>query len=103
MLSDVNIEKLSELIKTCGASNVSHLKFGELEVTFSSSHCDQQTTASQSATLGTLADESTEQIAIKDEVDANQELLAMAILEDPAMYEKLLMSGDLENETANDR
>lgn len=109
MSRDLTSEEVCTIIRQCGESHVSVLKFGALEVAFHDqvkppeytpplfSHPEAEISENPAANQ-------IEQEAIHaDELQVKLDRLAMMMVEDPAQYEKLLIDGDLENVEAEDR
>ncbi len=97
------------IIRVCGETGVQELKLGELQISFKAdqkalvAHGTQTPTESQesesqpSGLLAVVSEHQTEFEFDEDEQDLKEERLALMQIEDPAGYEKLLASGDLDD------
>lgn len=106
MNPDVPISELCDLIRTCGESGVSDLTFGTLHVQFHAPGTKREEVHPWPVhdDLADLSEEKREQWSVADEKAAieadelklREEQLAMALLENPAEFEKLLVAGELD-------
>lgn len=92
---DFKLKELCELIKVCGASGVSELKLQDLTIHFKSKAPDA---VASGVELPLFNQETEQEVILKDEVKLKQEQLDLALIESPAEYERLLMSGELDEE-----
>ena len=88
----LSIKGICDLISVCGKSGVTELSFDTLKVSFSHSK-----TLEENAPIvlsGRPEPENFEQI----EQDLKEEHLSMALIENPAEYERLAAAGELEDD-----
>lgn len=105
MNPDVPISELCDLIRACGASGVADLSFGTLHIQFHAPdtkreehqwpvHDDQADLPEENREQRSVADE--KEAIEADELQLREDQLAMALLENPAEFEKLLVAGELD-------
>lgn len=109
-------DDVCSIIKVCGEAKVSELRFGGLHVKFSGSEprsgfepvreaTEPQLQAIPSlsnpdaATSGQMHEKINEDSLVNEETLSREEELAMALIEDPVLAEKLIIAGKLEEET----
>lgn len=100
------LKEICELIKVCGASGVTELKVGELHVQFSSKAHGGSVSSGIELPIIKNTDqlvETEQEVILRDEIKLKQDQLDLALIESPAEYERLLMSGELEDEKAQYR
>jgi hypothetical protein len=101
----MKISHLCDLIKACSESGVTELQFENLRVTFNSKSSDtKRTELTQIQELRLEPSDpafreygEAEKRAIRaDELNIREDDLAMKLITDPAEYERLLVSGELD-------
>ena len=97
---NLKVKEICELIKVCGESKVKHLRFETLQVEFLSEAMGAVVSGVELPSDLVGIDESP---ILKDEIKTRQDQLDMALIESPSEYERLLMSGDLDDEEDDDR
>lgn len=96
----VKVKELCELIKVCGEAGVAELKFADLHVTFVLSKAPDEVALGYEQPI--IKDESEAEVILRDEVKLKEDQLDLALIERPGEYERMLMSGELEDEKADD-
>lgn len=97
---DLSAKELVKLIKACRANGVSQLSFGDIRLEFGTK---TMPSIEQPSTIQTkdVDQAKVEEIAIKDreksELEIRQEQLEFMQLENPALFEQLLIERDLVN------
>ena len=102
----ISEKSINKLLMACAKCGVSHLKWGELEVSFNGMKENVSGTPRDPWVPPALSEEtlkkfSSEQLLV-DEARLKESQLAMMPIENPVEYERLLMEGKLgdENEEA---
>jgi hypothetical protein len=105
-------DDICAIIRQCGESGVSELTFGSLSIRFASENKRGDLSSPEIAHHGIShsttdyifddsfkkSDEEDKRILEEEEIRMREDQLSMALIEDPAQFEKLLAAGDLENE-----
>lgn len=103
MSLNFTMTELCSLIKECGSSGVSELTLDPFRVVFSDIKKEATTTSLPHFYAQTSVEQDRqklddEEVLLKEELRIRQDQLSNALLEDPAEFERLLMSGELEDE-----
>lgn len=103
MTPEMNAKDVCAIVKACGESGVTEITFGPLTIRFAPkpSVGEQQEAIPQAEHFIEVQNRiQTEQEAQDDllhqELEIKRERLAMALIEDPVEFEKLLAAGELE-------
>lgn len=92
-------EQVCSIIKACGEAHVSVLEFGDLRVRFGRSAEEEDQgrafNPDPATEIAVKQAEISAQSLKRDEIAFREEQLAMAVIEDPVLAEKLLMEGEL--------
>lgn len=101
MNPEMNAKDVCAMIRACGESGVTELSFGPLTIRFAPKPSVGESPSEPPKTefhppmyYRTTEEEQTQ--LLRDEVALKEERLAMALLEDPVEFEKLLAAGELE-------
>ena len=96
------------IIKTCSENGVAQLKFGDLEIHFGKPetlHDDRPPAPPNHTRPATEIAATQKQIAkkslLKDEVSLREDELALMVIENPMEAERLIMAGELNEETTD--
>lgn len=99
----MKISHLCDLIKACSEAGVSELQFDNLRVTFNSKSSDTKRQEPQIQEYETPvfpeiveAKQAERQAISAEELNLREDELAMKLITDPAEYERLLVSGELD-------
>lgn len=87
------IKQIGDLIKICGESNVAVLHFEDVHVIFRDNKIVDMEIP---ATIG-IAPENNARDTDRSEQELREDQLAMALIEQPEEYERLIAAGELEN------
>ncbi len=106
----LSFKEICSIIKTCGASRVAELKFGDLHITFHEpvkEGLDTVNELSQKYTThpdAEISDEQRKQLEkhalAEDEIRLREDQLDQMLIESPSEYEELQAQGDLEEDEA---
>jgi hypothetical protein len=91
------ISQICKLIEVCGNCGVSELRFENLHVIFNN---NKTVDMEIPATIGIAPENNVKEIE-KSEQDIREDQLAMALIENPAEYERLITAGELEDAENN--
>jgi hypothetical protein len=87
------IKDIGDLIKICGESGVGELRFEELHVIFK----DNRTVGVEIPnTIGITPENNVKEVEYTEQ-ELKEDQLAMALIEQPSEYERLIIAGELEN------
>lgn len=96
---ELKIKDICALIKICGESKVKELKFGDLHVVFAPEalgQANQVLAQSTKVFSGQVVSDEAEAFQ-QDEVKIKDLKLEMALIENPAEYEQMVLAGELED------
>lgn len=95
----LTVEEICSIIKTCGESGVTVLKFGDLYVRLGKQTPDtpaeQVLTPQVAAEIATNQAKVAEKALLADEIALKEQRLAELVLTDPVLAEELLTQGEL--------
>lgn len=94
----IEAKDLAEIIKACKRADVAELKIGDVSIKFKTGEA-VKTPESKPENLAPIAKEierETEKSLLQENFDSAQEHLANLQLENPALYEELLIERELE-------
>jgi hypothetical protein len=91
--SKLNVKDLCELIRISGEAGVKELHFGEVRVIFKE---EKALVTEIPTTIGISPANNVRELE-RSEQDIREDQLSMALLENPAEYERLLAAGELED------
>jgi len=88
--------EIAELIKVCSLNGVVEFTKGDLKILFSKvDNFVLREPVQVPEEVQVRADATSEESALKEQVQYRQDELELMLLEDPARYEELLRSGDI--------
>lgn len=103
----LTIAELCDLIRECHASDVKHIRFGTLDISFGMKpqwgtaplrETSPPVAAISGLTPGQPGEYVNEESLLKDELALKEDQLAEMMITDPLEYERLLTEGELVNE-----
>lgn len=95
------VKELCDLVKVCGDAGVLELVYGDTRVIFEpKAKGTNQSSETETVVTREIKQQPEHEInhLMKDTIDLKEDQLSMALIENPADYERLVLSGDLEDD-----
>ncbi len=100
-IKGITAKDLCDIIKVCSDCGVARFSVGDLEIDFTRYNSDQ--IAQETSVLSDDQNDIADDYLVKDEVTLRQEQLDQALVDDPALYDRLINQEDIKDDDQDDR